>query len=130
MKKMKTLIFSLVAISFAISTVLVSTTWAHEPIKVSGYLVDKICAAHHVKDNKADATKFSSQHTKECGLMDDCVKSGYGIFSEGKWYEFDEKGSKLALAIFEKTKNNDQIKVTVEGQLHEGKIMVEKLTAE
>ena len=126
MKKTKILFPSLIIVLM----VFASIASAHEPIKLSGYLVDKVCAAHHVKDNAADATKFASEHTKECGLMDDCVKSGYGIFSEGKWYEFDDKGSKLALAIFNKTKNKDQIKVTVEGQLHDGKIMVEKLTAE
>src|SRR5882724_9988174 len=126
MKKMKILLPSLAAVLIA----LVSVVSAHEPIKVSGYLVDKMCAAHHVKDNAADGTKFAGEHTKDCGLMKDCVKSGYGIFSEGKWYEFDDKGSKLALAIFNKTKNKDHIKATVEGQLHEGKIMVEKLTAD
>jgi len=126
MKKTRILFPSLIIVLM----VFASIASAHEPIKLSGYLVDKVCAAHHVKDNAADATKFASEHTKECGLMDDCVKSGYGIFSEGKWYEFDDKGSKLALAIFNKTKNKDQIKVTVEGQLHDGKIMVEKLTAE
>ncbi len=126
MKKMSIVIPSLVAVFIALASI----AGAHEPIKVSGYLVDKMCAGHHVKDKAADATKFASEHTKECGLMDDCVKSGYGVFSEGKWYEFDDKGSKLAVAIFNKTKNKDQIKVTVEGQLHDGKILVEKLTAE
>src|SRR5882724_8549807 len=120
----------IVLVLVAILMFMVSIASAHEPIKVSGFLVDKMCAASHAKDKPADATKFGSEHTKECGLMDDCVKSGYGVFSEGKWYEFDDKGSKLALSIFNKTKNKDQIKVTVEGQLHDGKIMVEKLTAE
>src|SRR5258708_7818010 len=118
----------IVLVLIAVLMFMVSIASAHEPIKVSGFLVDKMCAASHTKDKPADATKFSSEHTKECGLMDDCVKSGYGVFADGKWYEFDEKGSKLALAIFNKTKKTDQIKVTVEGQLHDGKILVGKLT--
>jgi hypothetical protein len=78
----------------------------------------------------ADAMKFAGEHSKVCGLMDECVKSGYGIFSDGKWYPFDAKGNELAKALFEKTSKKDHIKVTIEGMKHEGKIMVDKLTEE
>lgn len=125
---MKTRTLLLLAISALI--VIASAASAHEPVKLSGYLVDVSCAADHVKDPAPDATKFASEHTKDCGLMDECVKSGYGIFSEGKWYPFDEKGNKLAKAVFDKTKKKDHIKVLVEGNKHNDKILVEKITEE
>ena len=104
--------------------------WAHEPVKLSGYVVDTVCAADHVKDSAEAATKFAAEHTKSCALMEECVKGGYGIFSEGKWYPFDDKGNQLAKALFDKTKKPDHIKAIVEGMKHEGKILVQKLTEE
>lgn len=104
--------------------------WAHDPVKLSGYLVDTVCATDHVKDSAEAATKFAAEHTRDCGLMEDCVKGGYGVFSDGKWYPFDDKGNELAKAIFDKTRKKDHIKVTVEGMKHSGKILVQKMTEE
>ena len=104
--------------------------WAHDPVKLSGYLVDTVCAADHVKDSAEAATKFAAEHTKACALMEDCVKGGYGIFSDGKWSPFDDKGNQLAKAIFDKTQKKDHIKITVEGMKHDGKILVQKMTEE
>ena len=115
-------------IMLAVGLIAVSTVRAHEKVKLTGYVVDVVCAADHTKDKPEDATKFASEHTKECALMEECVKSGYGIFADGKWYPFDAKGNTLAKALFEKTAQKDPIKVTVEGMKHEGKILVEKLT--
>jgi hypothetical protein len=119
------------AIALSMLTVVliaISTVRAHEKVKLTGYVVDVVCAADHTKDNPEDATKFAADHTKECALMEDCVKGGYGIFADGKWYPFDAKGNTLAKALFEKTAKKDHIKATVEGMKHEGQILVEKLT--
>ena len=105
-----------------------SATWAHDKVKLTGYVVDVMCAASHVKDAPEEATKFAAENTKECGLMEECIKSGYGIFSNGKWYPFDEKGNALAKSIFEKTARKDHIKVAVEGMEHGGKILVQTIT--
>ena len=115
-------------IILAVGMIAVSTVLAHEKVKLTGYVVDVVCAADHTKATPEDATKFAAGHTKECGLMEECVKGGYGIFADGKWYPFDAQGNTLAKAIFEKTAKKDQIKVTVEGMKHDGKILVEKLT--
>lgn len=121
-----------IAFTSLIASLLLMTlvVWAHDPVKLSGYLVDTVCAADHVKDSAEAATKFAAEHTKACGLMEECVKGGYGVFSEGKWYPFDDKGNQLAKAIFDKTQKKDHIKVIVEGMKHDGKILVQKLTEE
>ena len=121
----KRVLLSLVVACVLAAAALVS---AHEKVKLTGYLVDVMCAAGHAKDNAEDAQKFAAEHTKECALMADCVKSGYGIFADGKWYPFDDKGNKLAKSLFDKTASQDHIKVTVEGMTHDNKLMVEKLT--
>lgn len=108
--------------------IIVSVAWAHEKVKLTGYVVDTICFADKAKANPEEATKAAADHDRECALMDDCVKGGYGIYADGKWYPFDAKGNALAKAVFEKTSKKDHIKMTVEGVKHEGKILVEKIT--
>jgi hypothetical protein len=116
---------SLLVVFLVIAT---SVVWAHEKVKLTGYVVDVMCFGDHAKDKIEDATKVAAEHTKECALMDDCVKSGYGLYADGKWYPFDAKGNELAKALFDKTKRSDHLKVIVEGMKHEDKILVEKLT--
>lgn len=115
-------------IGLAVLVITASSALAHEKVKLTGYVVDVMCFAEHVGAKPEAATKAAAEHTKECALMEDCVKSGYGIYVDGKWYPFDAKGNGLAKALFEKTSKKDHIKMTVEGMKHDGKILVEKLT--
>lgn len=112
-----------------------SVAWAHEKVKLTGHIVDVMCFAEHSKDlsdaaKKEAAAKAAAEHTKECALMEECIKSGYGLYTGGKWYPFDAKGNELAKAMFEKTGKKDNIKATVEGMTHDGKILVQKITEE
>lgn len=115
-------------IGLAVLVITASSALAHEKVKLTGYVVDVMCFAEHVSAAAEAATKAAAEHTKECALMEDCVKSGYGIYVDGKWYPFDAKGNGLAKALFEKTSKKDHIKMIVEGMKHDGKILVEKLT--
>lgn len=119
--------FSIAGLIVAVVVAVASVALGHEKVKLTGFVVDVMCAASHVKDAPDAATKFAAAHTKECGLMAECIKSGYGIFSEGKWYPFDDKGNEMAKAIFEKTSRKDNIKVTVEGMTHDGKLLVQSM---
>ena len=110
-----------------------TVAWAHEKVKLTGHIVDVMCFAEHSKDlsdaaKQEAAAKAAAEHTKECALMEECIKSGYGIYADGKWYPLDAKGNELAKAMFEKTGKKDNIKVTVEGMKHDGKIMVQTIT--
>jgi hypothetical protein len=107
---------------------LASIIWAHDKVKLTGYVVDVMCFAEQANGKPEEATKAAAEHTKDCGLKADCIKSGYGIYADGKWYPFDAKGNDLAKAVFEKTTKKDQIKMTVEGLKHDGKIQVQTLT--
>jgi hypothetical protein len=121
----KTIFFSLVA---ALLVTACAVVRAHEKVKLTGYVVDVVCFADHVKDSPEAATKVAAEHTKECALMEECVKGSYGVYADGQWYPFDAKGNELAKAVFEKTGKKDHIKMTVEGMKHEGKILVQKIT--
>lgn len=119
---------AIILIALAASVITASIVSAHEKVKLSGHVVDVMCFAGHAKDATDVAKKAAAEHTKECALTEACVKSGYGIYADGKWYPFDAKGNELAKAMFEKTKKKDNIIVTVEGMKHDGTILVEKIT--
>ena len=69
---------------------------------LSGYVVDQQCAA--TIGTKADVMDKAAAHTRECALKEECAKSGYGIFSGGKYYTFDSTGSATAHAAIGKSK--------------------------
>jgi len=110
-------------LALGLAALVPALTFAHETaITKTGMLVDVLCAKGMTEGDTA-------KHTRECGLMAECVKSGYGIFFDGKFHPFDAEGNKQAEAIFRSTSKTDHIAVTVEGTLlHEGDIRVTKLT--
>lgn len=64
-------------------------------------------------------------HTRQCALMPDCQKSGYGVFTYGqKFLAFDEAGNKKALAFFKESKKEDDFRVEVTGQIQGDTIKV------
>jgi hypothetical protein len=113
------------ALAIALGVGIPATIFAHTmPIKKPGTLIDVMCS-----EGVTDET--AAKHTRECGLMDVCVKSGYGIVIDGVFHKFDAEGNKQAEAIFRASKKTDHITAMVEGTLqHEGDITVTKLTAE
>ena len=113
---MKTLLRSLIVVgSFAMV--------AHaEDIK--GILIDEKCSG------KADlrisgATGLlvggrivAEAHTKECLLMPECQKSGYGVYtSDNKFLKFDEAGNRKALAAIKASTKLDDFEVEITGEV-------------
>jgi hypothetical protein len=93
-----------------------------EPINTTGVLLDVMCSEGATEESAA-------KHTRACGLMEHCVKSGYGIVIDGKFHKFDAEGNKQAEAIFRATTKTENITARVEGTLqHAGDITVTKLT--
>ena len=57
-------------------------------------------------------------HTKECLLMPECVKSGYGVYtSDNKFLKFDEAGNRKALAAIKASKQLDDFEVEITGEV-------------
>lgn len=79
-----------------------------------GFLSDCQCG------ESLESVKMASEHTKECCLMDACAKSGFGIYSEGKFTKFDAEGSKKAQTYLTSLKKEKNLKVKVKGELKEG----------
>lgn len=93
---------------------------------LEGYIVDKNCAVS--KDAKASNPQAAAaEEPKGCVLMESCFKSGLGIYADGKYTEFDEKGKTLAKAALEKSKKDKGAKFKVTGQVTGDKMAVEKV---
>jgi hypothetical protein len=81
--------------------------------KMSGYLVDTVCAVGH-----ATEPGYSANHDKKCNLMDGCIKSGYSLItSDNKVWKFDQKGNEQALALIKATDKDKDWKVVVTGKV-------------
>jgi hypothetical protein len=99
---------------------------AQDKATLTGYVIDKACEGNAAK--KPDVMAAVAGHSKKCALMDNCVASGYGVYSDGKYYEFDAKGNELAKALIEKSSKEKGIKVSVEGTVDGSKVMVSKIS--
>ena len=84
------------------------------PAEVQGILLDRMCSAKIVaaKDQTA-----AQAHTRDCDLMDDCVKAGYGVFTAGgKFITFDPAGNQKAQQALKVSPKKDNIRVQVTGE--------------
>lgn len=110
---LKKFIFSLTAIMalslFAIAQDAKSST-------LEGYIVDKHCSAGDVPN-----------HGKGCVLSAACMKSGLGVYADGKFHAFDAKGSEQAKAALEKSKKDKSAKFKVTGKVVGDHFAVEKI---
>jgi hypothetical protein len=96
-------------------------------VKVSGYLIDNMCASHHLAD--ADFKDRVKKHTVSCALMPNCAKSGFAVYtSEGKFYKFDEAGNKTAADLLKDTATKSGMLVAIEGTIEGDTIHVAKLS--
>jgi|FLYL01.1.fsa_nt_gi hypothetical protein len=91
---------------------------------VEGVLIDQMCSMKAVKEGQ----KAAAMHTKDCALMPDCVNSGYGVYtSDGKFLKFDAKGNQEAQKALKATKQKDNLKVKVSGNIDGDTIKVSSL---
>jgi len=91
--------------------------------KVQGYLVDIACS-----DEEGTKAGFGAKHTKDCLLMPDCVKSGYGLLTDDKKvFKFDKAGNQQAKQFIAGLKKEKDIKVSVTGAVNGESMTVTKI---
>ena len=117
-------------VSSAISALLVSlvvlASAQDKGVSLTGNIVDKQCSARVAK--AADVSAASAAHKKGCALSDGCAASGYGVFADGKYYEFDDKGNEMAKAKLVASKKEAGAKFKVDGKLADNKLKVTSIT--
>jgi len=94
---------------------------AAKTTKVTGYIIDNMCAAGGHGAETAD------DHGTACALMPACRKSGYTIVSGDKSYKLDDRGNTLAAEVLNKTKTKKGLRVQVEGTLEGDTLQVARL---
>ena len=95
----------------------------HPAVTIDG--CKQMCAAKMAM--KENPMEKAGGHSKDCALDDHCAGSGYGIFSDGKFYKFDEKGSARAKELIEKSKREKGLFFEAKGTVGDGTMMVTSL---
>src|SRR5262249_27668255 len=116
---LKKFIFSLTAI-IALSLVVMAQgdkPKGDKATEQTGYIVDKHCSAGDL-----------ANHGKGCVLSENCMKSGLGFYSGGKFTPFDTKSEALAKAALEKSKKDKGAKFKVTGTVVDGKLAATNIT--
>lgn len=91
--------------------------------KVQGYLVDIACA-----DEEGQKPGFGAKHTKDCLLMAECIRSGYGVLTDDKKvYKFDKAGNTQAKKFIDGLTKTKDIKVNVMGTVSGETMTVAKI---
>lgn len=106
-------------IGFSLATALVLSlvVFAQDgAVTVTGNIVDKACSAK------------GGNHPKDCSLKDGCAKSGFGVYADGKFTAFDEKGNGLAKAALEKSTKPSGATFKVTGKVADGKLAVDSIS--
>lgn len=99
------------AAGVALAVVGLTVAGAAQGQTMKGHLVDVMCSSQH-----ATEAGYVEKHDKKCLLMDDCVKSGYGLVTaDKKVLKLDTKGNQMALDLIKKTDRDKDWTVAVNG---------------
>lgn len=93
---------------------------AAETVTREGYVMPKACKSREAEGGPA-------ANTTECALELECVVTGYGLWIDGSFFEFDDEGDQLALKYFRETKRVDYHLVKVVGDFSGDEVHVESL---
>jgi hypothetical protein len=123
---MKTLLRLLIVVStFAMA--------AHAE-EIKGILMDQMCSGKaDLRISGATGTLVGGRivaeaHTRECLLMPECQKSGFGVYtSDNKFLKFDEAGNRKALAAIKALSKLDDFEVEITGEVKGDTIKVVSL---
>lgn len=123
---MRKKLLSLVSVlAVVLSFAALSLAHQADQVTLTGNIVDKSCATGRMKRENPQGAIDS--HTKKCTLMENCLKSGLGVYADGKYTEFDEKGNGLAKAALEASTKENGAKFKVTGKMVDGKLAVTKV---
>jgi len=105
-------------------TVLASFAGALFAADVEGILMDKMCSMKAAKEGQ----KAAVMHTRQCAMMPDCEKSGYGVFTtDNRFLAFDAAGNEQAANALKASQKKDDLKVKVSGDIDGDSIRVASL---
>lgn len=111
----------IIAAVLSLAAALAYAQEAAKTTKVTGYIIDNMCAGEHGTEEEA------KDHGTGCSLMPACRKSGYRIVAGDKSYKLDDRGNTLAAEILNSTKTKKGLRVDAEGTLEGDTLQVARL---
>ena len=101
---------------------------------IKGILMDQMCSGKaDLRISGSTGTLVGGRivaeaHTRECLLMPECQKSGFGVYtSDNKFLKFDEAGNRKALAAIKASSKLDDFEVEISGEVKGDTIKVASL---
>jgi hypothetical protein len=102
--------------------------------EIKGILMDQMCSGKaDLRISGATGTLVGGRivaeaHTRECLLMPECQKSGFGVYtSDNKFLKFDEAGNHKALAAIKASTKLDDFEVEIAGEVKGDTVKVTSL---
>jgi hypothetical protein len=97
--------------------------------RVEGVLIDKACSykveTRIVGDHLEGGMLSAYVHPRNCLVMPDCKKSGYGVYTyDQKYLTFDNAGNQKASELIQTSKKEDDFRVEVTGEVQGDTIKV------
>ena len=121
-------LFRNLCLAGVLAGVLSATGGIAEMTKVQGVLIDKNCS-YKAETRVVPGPRLEGgiivayNHTRQCALMPECRRSGYGVFTyDNRFLAFDAAGNQKALAFFKQAKQEDNFRVEVTGEI-QGDVM-------
>lgn len=114
------------ALTFVLAMAGLVLAQGDKSVQLTGYLLDNACGGGKETDKERAAR--AEKHPTSCALMPNCASSGFGVYSDGKYYKFDDAGNKSAKDLLENTQTKKGVRVQVQGTLKDDTILVTKLT--
>jgi hypothetical protein len=99
---------------------------AAKSVKLTGYLIDNMCASAHGEGDGLEET--AKGHPTACSLMPSCAEGGFALVVDKKIYKLDEAGNKAALAVLKATQAKKGLQVEVEGTLDGNNLRATKVS--
>lgn len=100
----------------ALTILAMAFAWAAPAAELEGILMDKMCS---MKAMQEGGQKAAAMHKRDCALMPDCAKSGYGVVTaDNKFVALDTAGNEQAEKALRASEKTDNIRVKVTGQGH------------
>ena len=93
--------------------------------EIKGVLMDQACSGDFT--STGGQTK-ALKHERACALMEQCVKSGFGVITEdNKFLRFDDSGNQKMLAMLQNSVQKDNLKIKVAGDVDGDTIKVQSI---
>lgn len=118
--------FFAISLTLLLAGVLFAQEQAPQTTKITGYLVDNMCAGS--AEDEKDFEEEAKGHSVRCAMMAACIRSGYAVAVGKKLYKLDEAGNKSALELLKTTKTAQGLKVEVEGTIEGHTLRATKIT--